>query len=202
MDSILEIQRQNHEELERFDKALYTLLSRNSTTHETDLQNQHKAAEVLNRIVGRATTLDALYQDEDARRIEVESLSGQGAQGDLSEFYARLVKVQEHYSKYPDSLSGGGFDLELAYFVDEPGQEEEDFEEEDRELLSSSSFQLSDSNLTSNRSAVLWGRVVWPLPRPLQQSYSIHQSERDGEATFISSIPRPTISCPKWDDTR
>ena len=132
MDSILEIQRQNHEELERFEKALYTILSRPSTTHETDLQNQHKAAEVLNRVVGRATTLDALYQDEDARKAEIDSLSGKGAQSDLSEFYARLVKVQEHYNKYPDSLSGGGFDLELAYFVDEPGQEEEDFEEEDR----------------------------------------------------------------------
>ncbi|KAG2013816.1 RNA splicing factor PRP9 [Coprinopsis cinerea AmutBmut pab1-1] len=131
MDSIIEIQRQTHEEIERFDKALYTILSRSATTHEVGLQNEHKAAQILDRIVARAATLDALYNDEEARKAETNSLSDKGNQNDLSEFYARLVKIQEHYNKYPDSMPGGGFDLELAYFLDEPGQEEEDFEEED-----------------------------------------------------------------------
>lgn len=135
MDSILEIQRQTHEEVERFDKALYTILSRPTNSHEVALQNEHKASQVLDRIVARATTLDALYNDEDARKAESESLSGKGGQADLSEFYSRLTKIRDYYNKYSDALPGGGFDLELAYFLDEPGQEEEDFEEEDRTSL-------------------------------------------------------------------
>lgn len=133
MDSILEVQRQTHEEIERFDKALYTILSRSSVNQELDLQNAHKAAQVLDRITARATALAALYDDEETRKAELEAISSKGNDRDLSEFYARLAKIQEHYNKYPDSNPGGGFDLELASFLDEPGQEEEDFEEEDRE---------------------------------------------------------------------
>jgi hypothetical protein len=54
MDSIIELQRQNHEEIERFERALYTLLSRNQPTHESRLLNEHKASQVLDRISSRA----------------------------------------------------------------------------------------------------------------------------------------------------
>lgn len=131
MDSILEVQRQTHEEIERFDKALYTILSRASVNQELDLKNAHKASQVLDRITARATALAALYDDETTRKAELEAISSKGNDRDLSEFYSRLAKIQEHYNKYPDSNPGGGFDLELASFLDEPGQEEEDFEEED-----------------------------------------------------------------------
>ena len=132
MDSLLEIQRQTHEEIERFDRALYTVLSRPPLNQEANLQNEHKASQILDRITARATALNTLYEDEAARNAESEALSAQGKANDLSEFYSRLVKIQEHYSKYPDSTPGGGFDLELASFLDEPGQEEEDYDEEDR----------------------------------------------------------------------
>ncbi|KAG6809426.1 hypothetical protein H0H92_000297 [Tricholoma furcatifolium] len=133
MDSIIELQRQNHEELERFERGLSSLLSRNQPTHETKLQTEHKASQILDRIQSRVVTLNSLYQDEDARKAELESLSAPSQQNDLSEFYARLVKIQEHHAKYPDSVPGGGFDLEIAAFLDEPNQEDEDYEEEDRE---------------------------------------------------------------------
>ncbi|KAG6833955.1 hypothetical protein H0H87_007966 [Tephrocybe sp. NHM501043] len=130
MDSIIELQRQNHEELERFERGLSTLLSRNQLTHETRLQTEHKASQIIDRIQSRVLTLNSLYQDEDARKSELDALSAPAQANDLSEFYSRLVKIQEHHAKYPDSVPGG-FDLELAALLDEPDQEEEDYEEED-----------------------------------------------------------------------
>ncbi|KAF5363509.1 hypothetical protein D9756_000349 [Leucocoprinus leucothites] len=129
MDSVIELQRQTHEEIERFESALYDLLSRPHTTHERNLQNEHKASQVLDRITARITALNNLYVDEDSRRAEINKLTAPAKTEDLSEFYSRLVKIQEHHNKYPDSAPG--IDLELASFLEEPDQEEEDFEVED-----------------------------------------------------------------------
>ncbi|KAH7930710.1 hypothetical protein BV22DRAFT_1000132 [Leucogyrophana mollusca] len=132
MDSIIEAQRQNHEEIERYETALYSLLSRNQPTHETRLQTEHKASQVLDRISSRAATLNNHYLDEDARKAEIDSLTAPAQQNDLSEFYARLVKIQDHYNKYPDAGTGG-FDLELAALMEEGNQDgiDDEFEEED-----------------------------------------------------------------------
>jgi len=133
MDSVIELQRQTHEEVERFERALYTLLSRPQQTHEAKLQNEHKASQILDRISSRASALNSLYQDEEARKVELDVLSAPSQANDLSEFYSRLVKIQEHHSKYPDSVPGG-FDLELAALLEEPDLEngDEEYEEEDR----------------------------------------------------------------------
>ena len=134
MDSIIELQRQNHEEIERFERALYTLLSRNQPTHESKLLNEHKASQVLDRISSRVTALNNLYADQGGRKAEIELLSAPQQQNDLSEFYSRLVKIQEHHSKYPDATPGG-FDLELAALLEEGNQDgiDDEYEEEDRE---------------------------------------------------------------------
>ncbi|KAG6821535.1 hypothetical protein H0H93_000044 [Arthromyces matolae] len=131
MDSIIELQRQNHEELERFERGLSSLLSRNQASHESRLQIEHKASQILDRIQSRVLTLNSLYQDEGARKAEIGLLSAPSQQNDLSEFYSRLVKIQEHHAKYPDSVPGGGFDLEIAALLDEPNQEDEEYEDED-----------------------------------------------------------------------
>lgn len=133
MDSSIEVQRQTHEEVERFERALYTVLSHPRPTHEAKLQAEHKAAQILDRISARVTTLNNAYQDQAVRSAEIDALSAPpNNQDDLSEFYSRLVKIQEHYNKYPDSTAGG-FELELAALLDEPEQAaDDDYEEEDR----------------------------------------------------------------------
>ncbi|KAF9534755.1 hypothetical protein CPB83DRAFT_802949 [Crepidotus variabilis] len=125
MDSVIEIQRQTHEEIERFERALYTLLSRPTTGHDQQLQNEHKASQILERLTGRATALNNLYNDQEARISEINALSSMSQQNDLSEFYSRLVKIQEHHNKYPDALPVG-FDLEIASFLDQPGQDDDE----------------------------------------------------------------------------
>ena len=131
MDSIIEIQRQTHEDIERFDRALYTLLSRPQATHSHNLQNEHKASQILDRLFSRIVTLNDLYLYEDARKAELDILSAPSHQNDLSEFYGRLNKIQDHYNKYPDAVPPA--DFELAAFLEDPAQDgDEDFEEEDR----------------------------------------------------------------------
>ena len=140
MDSVIEIQRQTHEDIERFERALYTLLSRPLATHSHNLQNEHKASQILDRLFSRIVTLNDLYHDEDARKKELDALSAQSHQNDLSEFYERLNRIQEHHNKYPDAVPLA-FDLEIAAFFDEPAQDgDEDFEEEDRMCNSNSNL--------------------------------------------------------------
>lgn len=139
MDTTIEVQRQTHEEIERFERALSTVLSKPQPTLQARLTNEHKASQILDRITSRAAALDALYNDEKARNEEISLLSmnqniGSG-EDELSEFYARLVKIKEHHLKYPDSVVGG-FELELAALVDEPLVDADDeFLEEDRTYL-------------------------------------------------------------------
>ncbi|KAJ3993534.1 hypothetical protein F5050DRAFT_691867 [Lentinula boryana] len=131
MDSVIEVQRQTHEEIERFERALYTLLSRNTPTHEARLQSEHHAAQVLDRISSRVFALNNLYEDKNAREQEINALSAPTSQqNDLEGFYSRLSKIREHHSKYPDSVAGG-FELELASLLEEPSQDDEDYEDED-----------------------------------------------------------------------
>jgi len=135
MDSIIELQRQTHEETERYEQALYTILSRPQNVHQNRLQNEHKASQILDRISSRVTTLKAFYQDEDARRTEINAISTPSQPGDLSEFYARLGKVQEHHNKYPDA-GIDAIEFEIAALLEEFNPEDYDEEEivyEDRE---------------------------------------------------------------------
>lgn len=133
MDSIIELQRQTHEEVERFERALATVLSKPQPNQQAKLTNEHTAAQILDRITSRVTQLNAQYQDEATRKSELDLLSG-SKPDDLSEFYSRLKSIKDHHQKYPNEIVGG-FQLELAALVEdkqvEGGEEDED-EEEDR----------------------------------------------------------------------
>jgi hypothetical protein len=136
MDSIIELQRQTHQEIERYEQVLYTILSRPQNVHQNRLQNEHKASQILDRISSRVTTLNSIYQDEDVRRTEINAISTPSQPGDLSEFYARLGKVQEHHNKYPDT-GADAIEFEIAALLDEFNPEDYDDEEnlyEDREF--------------------------------------------------------------------
>ncbi|OCB84850.1 hypothetical protein A7U60_g8071 [Sanghuangporus baumii] len=130
MDSVIEVQRQTHEEVERLERALAQVLAKPSTTQQGKLANEHKASQILDRIISRAHTLNNLYQDEAARKAEIDAISGSKAD-DMSEFYSRLGKIKEFHMKYPDQVVGG-FELELAALVnDDTGEGNDDQDEEE-----------------------------------------------------------------------
>ena len=84
---------------------------------------------------GPCSTLNSIYQDEAARRTEINAISTPSQPGNLSEFYARLGKVQEHHNKYPDT-GADAIEFEIAALLDEFNPEDYDDEEavyEDRE---------------------------------------------------------------------
>lgn len=132
MDSIIEVQRHTHEEIEQFERALYTILAKPQPTHESRLQVEHKTSQLLDRLSSRLVSLKNLYEDQDTRKAEVDSLSAHPHQNDLSTFYSRVGKIQEHYAKYPDAIVSG-LDPELAAFLEEEeaGGGDEEYEEDD-----------------------------------------------------------------------
>lgn len=135
MDSIIEYQRQNHEEIERFQSEIINLLATPAKNNKEELSNQHRAAQILERIQGRYSTLDGQYKDTEARENEAELLASATQQDDLTQFYARLVKIKDHHRKYPDQVVDG-FQLELDGILKagyHPDNEEVEFEVEDRE---------------------------------------------------------------------
>lgn len=148
MDSIIELQRQTHQEIERYEQALYTILSRHQNFHQSRLQNEHKASQILDRISSRVTTLNSAYQDEAARRAEINAISTPNQPGDLSEFYARLGKVQEHHNKYPDT-GVDAIEFEIATLLDEFNPE--DYEEEENVYEDRESARLFVAQAHSSR---------------------------------------------------
>jgi splicing factor 3A subunit 3 len=154
MDSVIEVQRQTHEEIEQYERALYTVLSRPQNAHQTRIQNEHKASQILDRITSRVTTLHSTYQDQDARTVEINAISSPSQPGDLSEFYARLGKVQEHHNKYPDA-GADGVELEIAALLEEfsPEDYDEDYVYEDgqfRVLFPPRSFSIPPPPAVAN----------------------------------------------------
>jgi splicing factor 3A subunit 3 len=138
MESLIELQRQSHEEIERFQRALTDLLAQQPSTHKESISQQHKAAQILDRIQARQLTLNRQYEDHHLRQLELDALSAPAHQDDLSQFYARLVKIKDHHRKYPDSVADG-FELELSGIFEAGSTHvdgEEEFEQEDRAFYS------------------------------------------------------------------
>jgi splicing factor 3A subunit 3 len=144
MDSIIEVQRQTHEEIEHFERALYQTLARPTQLHQQKVQAEHKASQILDRIAARVTTLSNLYQNDDTRKQEIAAISGSSKADDVSEFYSRLGKIQEHHAKYPDGITDG-FELELLALTEDPIVDEGDegYAEEDRTFTLPLSFFFS-----------------------------------------------------------
>jgi len=133
MDSIIEVQRQTHEEIEHFERALYQILAKPTPLHQQRVQAEHRATQILDRVSARVNTLNNLYQSDDTRKQEIAAISGSSRADELSEFYSRLGKIQEHHTKYPDGIVDG-FELELFALTEDPTAEEvdEEYAEEDR----------------------------------------------------------------------
>jgi hypothetical protein len=205
MDSIVEVQRQTHEELERFERALYTILSRPQPTHESQIKNAHTAAQILERTDSRVGSLNALYLDDNARNAELEALAAGGNNGgvdDLGEFYKRLERIQEHYAKYPEAATiGGGFELELAALLEEGNEDYEEYEEEDRACFSlrfvaSVTWNADNESLRSYSRlfVILRRRSVRKIPGLVYEPHCVQQHEECWQETGVPPVSRHPAS--------
>lgn len=123
--SILEVARQTHEEVERYEQAVADLLGSTSGGHKEQLKRAHQTSNLLDRIVSRNAFLDHFYRDAAGERVrELQVLAGGGVSSSsankteeeqdevMDEFYARLAKVKAYHQRYPGA-SADAFQLDL-----------------------------------------------------------------------------------------
>ncbi|KAF9429836.1 hypothetical protein BGZ94_009298 [Podila epigama] len=117
MDSVLEIQRRHHEEVDRLEQAIVDQFMLNPKTHKERLLQEHTVAGYLDRISGRCKGLSVLYKDEDgSRKKEMDSMSGAN---EFGEFYERLKKIKDHHRKYPNETVEP---MELEFMDQKPSE--------------------------------------------------------------------------------
>lgn len=181
MDSIIEVQRQTHSEIERLEAALSTFLATQHKTHKDHLSAEHKASDILDRIVARSVTLQEQYQDIDgcanfpydsniclmsicfcrARKAEIEHLTAPShVEKELDEFYSRLKCVKDFHHRYPNRPVDG-FDFELRSIVGDLEDEDMDVEIEDREC--SLLGLVLGLMYTSHELSFLWRGALWSM---------------------------------------
>ncbi|KAJ3176528.1 hypothetical protein HDU87_005222 [Geranomyces variabilis] len=100
MDSILELQRRAHEELERLEEAIVEERVTKPKGHKEKLLQDHRVNALLDRIQARSQYLLSLYQDADgSRKAEIDAITGTS---DFSEFYSRLKDVKDYHRRSPN----------------------------------------------------------------------------------------------------
>ncbi|EGG00135.1 uncharacterized protein MELLADRAFT_50494 [Melampsora larici-populina 98AG31] len=125
--SLLEDVRGTHQDLDRLMSHLTSLLLPGTPkVHRDQLVQAHRASYLSELITERANSLVEVYADPDGEHsTEIERLSTAG--GELTEFYARLGRLNEYHNKYPNRMveepeidwgALGGVDIEGRDFVD------------------------------------------------------------------------------------
>ncbi|KAK8861591.1 hypothetical protein IAR55_002414 [Kwoniella newhampshirensis] len=103
MDSIIETQRQTHEEIERYEQALADVLTHNPTAQRNITRRDRKAADLLTRIGTLRKELVEMYEDVPGLRPKELALLSAPAPGedDLAEFYSRYHSIKHFHLKHP-----------------------------------------------------------------------------------------------------
>ncbi|TPX56726.1 hypothetical protein PhCBS80983_g04335 [Powellomyces hirtus] len=100
MDSILELQRRAHEELERVEQAIVEERVTKPKGHKEKLIQDHRVNQFLERIQTRSQYLLDLYKDEDgSRKADIRAITGAS---DFTEFYARLKDIKDYHRRSPN----------------------------------------------------------------------------------------------------
>lgn len=153
MESIVEVQRQSHEEIERYEQALADVLSKPSTSSRESLRNQHKAYDILDRIAKKKKTLKEQYDDAlGLRAKELAALSVPPARDhELDEFYSRFDAIKKRYTSVAGGMTaepeGRVFVNMLKELVGSDGKERRKVDDGPDEVIDRESAQNADAQL-------------------------------------------------------
>ncbi|KAJ1888011.1 Pre-mRNA-splicing factor sap61 [Kickxella alabastrina] len=99
MDSIIEQQRQAHEDIERLEQAIVDMMLQDLSKHRYKLIREQKIDSLLDQIQTRSKLILDLGRDESGlRHVEMDSI----AEHQFTEFYSRLGNIRSHNRRNPD----------------------------------------------------------------------------------------------------
>lgn len=102
MDSVIEIQRQAHEEIEILEQGIVDQYHNNCKTQKDKAFREHQVAKYLDAMTEKCGQLFILYEDVNAdRKKEIDAISGT----EFTEFYARLKAIKDNYRNNPYQLA-------------------------------------------------------------------------------------------------
>ncbi|PVU98342.1 hypothetical protein BB559_001662 [Furculomyces boomerangus] len=122
MDSIIERQRQIHEEIERVEQAAVQLKMLKLTTHRHQLAREHVLSELVDRIQAKSKDLLEMYKDHSGLRSKEIEKIGQG--DGLTEFYSQLGMISNYYRLNPGKIAESQ-ELEFLKYAKAPETKEE-----------------------------------------------------------------------------
>ncbi|XP_053207953.1 splicing factor 3A subunit 3-like [Panonychus citri] len=100
MESIIEQQRNWHEERERVEDTMVKEMMAKKTSNKDQINSEHRLKTLLDRYIEVSQSLIDSYEDKDGlRKEEMASMTGSN---EFSEFYGRLRTIKEFYKKSPN----------------------------------------------------------------------------------------------------
>ncbi|CAJ0576377.1 unnamed protein product, partial [Mesorhabditis spiculigera] len=97
MDSVLETQRNLHEERERLIEAMTKETIAEKRSHKALINSQHRVRKFADRYIDATAELEKLYEDTTKEReTEIEAISGPN---EFAEFYSRLKTLKDHHKR-------------------------------------------------------------------------------------------------------
>ncbi|KAJ2449614.1 Pre-mRNA-splicing factor sap61 [Coemansia sp. RSA 2336] len=120
MDSIVEQQRQAHEDVERMEQAIVDLMLQNLTKHRYRLIREQKINELLEQIQQRSQVLLDLEKAEGLGSKEAARMEERG----FDEFYDRLNDIRSYHYRNPDLVVRPP-EMEFAKYKHNPEEADE-----------------------------------------------------------------------------
>lgn len=205
MDSIVETQRQTHEELERYESALADVLMQNPTVvsqvtpclvwsglissqQRNITRRDRKAADLLGRIDQLRKDLLSQYEDLPGLRPQELQLLSQPPAGEdeLAEFYKRFEGVKDFHARNKN-INTRQFVNDLDELVKGDGIQVVQVEDDDEPMIIERKFTSISFNDNADESSsglgVLRRGSVREASRPLPLAYTVPQLE--GIISFI-----------------
>ena len=131
--TIIEEQRNYHEEYERLVDEMVAEKLHKTTTHRENINSQHRAYYLYERLQHCSSELLKNYNDKDGvKKREVDQLGGPN---EFQEFYNRLRKIKDHHKKYTNEVAAPMIVefMELKHQRENPDEQEEWVEFTDEE---------------------------------------------------------------------
>ncbi|RKP40232.1 splicing factor 3A subunit 3-like protein [Dimargaris cristalligena] len=125
METLLEQQRHQHEEIERIEKAIVQLYLSDANTTKQKLNRDHAINDYIGRIHQISQDIHKRYTDlEGPYEAEVKRLR---EPGEFDRFYDQLKGVLDHHKRYPDEPVEP---MELRFIRDKENRERQEENEE------------------------------------------------------------------------